>query len=519
MIEVALILAAGALAFTVARLLRLPSIPMLILSGVLLSALALLPDADVVQGILLLGLTFLVFSAGTELNPRRIGKHRGAAATVGVLQFLALGGAGLALAWALDFDLLSALYLGLGLAVSSTLVVVRLLQRREQLFEPFGRLVLGVLLVQDVLVILFISVLSHSEHGGVWLLVGVAKTLALLAPALVFLWWITPYILATFAQDDETLLLVLLAVLFVFVGFSQLLGLPLVVGAFLAGVSLSGFPVNGLIRGQLTSLSNFFLVVFFVSLGALLSIPAGLDFLVAVLLAAMILLLTPPLVTLLAERAGLSSRSAIEAGLLLSQASEFSIVLALVGLQQGHIDESLLAVLTLVTVITMILTPFVATDKMTWRLMRLHPSRWQRKPVVPPAEHILLLGCGESGQLLLDPLRASGERVVVVDDDPGVVNQLRERGFEAIRGDGADYRVLRAAGADRAAVVISTMRRYRDHKAILKVARGRAVICRVFEEEEGERLREKGAIPVLYSYPAADEFLRWFDRAMRAPSP
>ena len=510
MMEVALILAFGAGAFAAARVLRLPSIPMLILSGVLLSGVALSPDADVLQGILLLGLTFLVFSAGTELNPRRVGRHRGAATTVGVLQFFVLGGAGLALAWSLSLDLLSGLYLGLGLAVSSTLVVVRLLQRRQQLFEPFGRLVLGVLLVQDVLVILFISVLSHSEHGGAWVLIGLLKTLVLIVPAFLFMRWITPYILASFAQDDETLLLLLLAVLFVFVGLAQLLGLPLVVGAFLAGVSLSGFPVNGLIRGQLTSLSNFFAVIFFVCLGALLSVPTGLDFLVAMLLTGAILFLTPPLVTLLAERSGLSSRSAIEAGLLLSQTSEFSIVLALVGLQQGHIDESLLAVLTMVTVMTMILTPFVATDRMTWRLMRLHPSRWQRKPVVPPTGHILLIGCGESGRLLLEPLRRAGKPLLVVDDDPAVVNQLRETGVEAIRGDGADYGVLRAAGAGQAAVVISTMRRYRDHKAVLKVARNRPVICRVFEEEDGDRLRQKGAIPVLYSHPAADEFLRWF---------
>src|SRR5690606_10873734 len=159
----------------------------------------------------------------------------------------------------------------------------------------------------------------------------------------------------------------------------------------------------------------------------------------------------------------------------------------------------------------MMWTPFLATDKNAWRLMKFHPSRWQRAPANPPSGHMLFLGCGESGRRLLKRLEGSKRPILIIDDDPVVVNQLRAEGYEAIRGHGADYTVLADAGADQAHVVISMMRRLKDHLALLKVARKGHVICRVFEEEEANRVRSRGGIPVLYSHAAADEFLRWFD--------
>ncbi|MBM3789279.1 MAG: cation:proton antiporter, partial [Acidobacteria bacterium] len=365
MTEIALILAAGVLAFALFRWSGMPVIPLLILGGLLLSAVIPRPATEVLQEILLLGLTFLLFSAGTELNPQRVGKHLKAALAVGILQFFLLGGAGLAAAVLLQFNWLAGFYVGLGVAASSTLVVVRLLQQREQFFEPFGRLVLGVLLVQDILVVFLISVLSHSDRGAAGMVLAAAKTLALTGTAVALLRWIAPRLLAAFVLDEETLLLLPLAILFLFVGMAQLLGLPLMLGAFWAGVSLSGFPMRGFIRGTLNSLSNFFVVAFFATLGAVLGLPDLSGLLLSVILVSLVFLLTPPLVTLLAEKAGMSGRAALEAGLLLSQTSEFSIILAVVGLQQGHISDNILEAMTLVTVVTMMLTPFVATDKMT----------------------------------------------------------------------------------------------------------------------------------------------------------
>jgi FlaA1/EpsC-like NDP-sugar epimerase len=311
--------------------------------------------------------------------------------------------------------------------------------------------------------------------------------------------------------DEEAQLLIVLASLFLFMGLGQALGLPLPAGAFLAGVSLSPFPINGIVRGQMSSLFDFFLAVFFVALGATLDLPNPETLWLALALTLLVLLVTPPLVMLISLGAGLSARTGIEGGLLLAQCSEFSLVLALVGMGHGHVEKGLLSVVAIVTVWTMILTPFIATDAMTWRLMRLLPSG-RRVALTPrPHDHVLVLGCGPNTRQLLDALLAHGQRVVVVDDDPAVVEQLRADGFEALRGDGADYHLLRVAGARHARVIISTMRRVQDNERLARFAHGGKVIVRVFAPEQADRLRAAGATPVLYSAVAVADFLRWIE--------
>lgn len=513
MTGLAILLVGAAVGLGLSRWLNLPAIPLLLIAGVALSAAGLLPESGLLADVLLLGLTVLVFVAGVELNPGRVGRQRGVALRIGVAQFSALVTLGLLASLALSFTLAESMYLALALASSSTLVVVRILRQRKQMFEPFGRIVLGVLLLQDLLVILLIPVLVQLPDGLVPALTGLLGALALMGLAFVSLRWVTPFIMTRMARDDEGMLMITLAVLFVYLGLAQLLDLPLVAGAFLAGVSLSSFPVSGLVRGQLNSLSDFFLAIFFTALGGFLVVPSAAGIVQAAVLALVVVIATPPLVTFIAERAGNSARSAIESGLLLAQTSEFSLVVGLQALAFGHIDQEVFSIIALVTVATMMLTPFVATDSMTWRLMRLHPVR--RRPGLKRglAGHVVLLGCGDNGMPLLETLLSSGHDVLVVDDDPAVIERLREGDIMSIRGDGADFEVLGAAEARSARVVISTMRRTTDHLAVLDYVRNVPVVVRVFEPADADVITERGGHPILYSFAAADDFIRWLDQA------
>lgn len=511
MTGIALLLAAAAAGFAMARWLDLPATPLLVLSGIALTAAVDLPEAFL-EDALVLGTAFLVFVAGSELNPARVGVQRRAALYVGWVQFALLGGVGFAVARLMGFPLHTAAYLALALTASSTLVVVRLLQGRRQLFEPFGRLVIGVLLLQDILVILLIPVLTRMPDGPRAVAVGMAGTLALLALAFVCLRWIAPPLLLRLGRNEEGLLLAVLALLFVFLGLSDFLGLPLVAGAFLAGVSLSPFPVNGLVRGQVQPLSDFFSALFFTALGALLVLPTAQQFLQALVLAVVVVILTPPLVAFVAERAGFSARPAILSGLLLAQTSEFSLIVGLQGVVLGHLDRGVFTIIALVTVLTMVLTPLLATDRLTLQLMKRHPSR--RSPVeqaLPPEGHVLLVGCGANGMPLLETLVIGPYPVVVIDDDPAVVERVREAGIPCIRGDAADLQVLRQAGADRARVVISTIRRPEDNGPLLALAARSPVVVRGFNEEDAAWIRSRGGKPILYSEAAALDFLDWFD--------
>ena len=510
---IAILLAAAAAAYGLARWRGLPASPFLLVAGLLVNLLGLLPPRPLLEDTLQLGLAFLVFAAGIELSPRRVGEQRRTALKVGVAHFTLLTLATFGAILLLGFGVRQAIYLALAMAASSTLLVVRLLQQRKQLFEPFGRLVIGVLLLQDLIVILLLPILGGLSEGLPEVARGLAGTAVLVGMSYISVRWLTPVLILELDLDDEGLLLVTLTLLFLFIGGALWLGLPMVAGAFLAGVALSGFPVSGVVRGQLGSLSDFFLAIFLTALGGMVGTPAPRDLGIALALAAIVVLVTPPLVTFIAEAAGLSARAAIESGLLLAQTSEFSVVIALQGWAAGDLEERLLTIVILVTTLTMFLTPILATNRMTWRLMAYHPLR-RRAPIAnPPRDHILLVGCGENGLPLLETLLASGHSVFVIDDDAAVIESLREGDVPCIRGDGSDFDVLSQAGAAEAKAIVSTMRRPRDSVHLLRRARGVPVLVRVFDKSDAERIRRHGGIPISYADAAIEDFLEWLEQA------
>ncbi len=521
------ILTAAAVGLGVSLALRLPAVPLLILAGVGLRLadevmlglgvdFGAVADADMVEEALVLGLTFLVFAAGMELNPLRVGRQRKPAAYIGLVQFTTMLLVGMAAAVAMGMTTMAALHLGLAVSASSTIVVVRILRNRRQFFEPFGRLVLGVLLLQDLLIILFIAGLSGVEDGLSGIVLSTMATLGLVLLTWVVVKWIAPWLIITQELDQESLLLAALAILFTFTGLAYWMGMDLVIGSFFAGVALSSFPVNGVVRGQLISLGHFFLAVFFVSLGAILVLPTLEELAIVLVMAGLILVVTPVIVVLVAERFGISARASIESGLLLAQSSEFSIIVALLGVGAGHLEAEMLSAIALFTVLTMIMASFIATDTVTWRLLRWHPSRRRGYEDRTRRNHLIMLGCGANSRVLLDLLLLHGLPVLVVDEDPGVVEQLRKRGVDAVRGDAADPRVLEAVNANEAEVIISTIRRAEDNERLLSIVRGVTVLVRVFSDDEAKQIERLGGVAVREADAAARDFLRWFDEQIGA---
>jgi hypothetical protein len=166
-------------------------------------------------------------------------------------------------------------------------------------------------------------------------------------------------------------------------------------------------------------------------------------------------------------------------------------------------------VLAMTTLITMILTPVLCREGTAKALLPLHPFRKRHAPVRPPEDHILVLGFGSAGMWTVKPLRAQGERVLVVDDDAVVCRELTRLGVPVMRGDGSEKAVLDRAGASEAKLVIASMRRVSDALEVLQHVRGVPVIARVFEESDAELIRKAGGIPVMNSDASADTFLEW----------
>jgi CPA2 family monovalent cation:H+ antiporter-2 len=503
-----LFLAAAAVAHLAARALDVPAIPLLLLAGFLLGVGGLEPGPQV-QEALVLGVTALLFIAGVELDPRRPQGQIRAAVQVGVGQFVVLAGLGIGVAMLLGWELLSAVYLGLALSASSTLVVVRVLQRRHEMFEPFGRLTVGVLLVQDLLLILLIPIIARFGDSPERVLQGVLGTLGLVAAAWALSRWVSPLLLRI-ERDGEALLLAALLQLAVFLWAVRLLELPLLVGAFLAGVSLARFPVSAAVRPLLTSLSDFFTALFFTALGVLVGLPTMPELGQALVLVALVVVATPLVVAALGEAAGMTARPAVEAGIFLAQASELSLVVGLLGLEGGALSESAFTVVALVTALTMLLTPLLATERVILRVLSWHPSTGRiQAPARLPAGAALLLGAGSTGMPLLRALRAAGHEVIVVDDDPAVLEAAADQGAVTIRGDASDPTTLARATRAGVRVVVSTLRRTADHKRVLDAVRDVPVLVRVFEEHEARLIQSRGGIPVLTSDAAAESLLDW----------
>jgi CPA2 family monovalent cation:H+ antiporter-2 len=504
--DVATLLGAAAVAHLLARTWGVPPTPLLLIAGLAAARTLHLTDAFLEDAVVL-GASFLLFTGGMELSGRRVGRQASAAFRVGTSQFVALGLLGFLAGGALGYEPLEAAYLALALTASSTLVGIRLLKRRRQMFEPFGRLVLGVLLLQDLLVLIAIPIVLALAMGNRAGWTGAAGVALLAALTWAARRWVGPQ-LARVEDEPELVLLAALTLLFAFLGIGAWMGIPLVVGAFLAGVALSSFPVDGMVRSVVTPISDFFAAIFFTALGALVVTPTLPQIAQAALLAVGVILVTVPLVTVLAIRSGLSTRPAVEAGLMLAQTSELSLALGLTGMLAGHIRPEVFTVIALVTVGTMLLTPVLSTDRVALGLAHRIP---QRSPGEASSlqDHVLVLGAGSTGSLLLEDLILADCRLVVVDDDPSLAARVREAGIQVVRGNASDPRVLAAAGAGEARLIISTLHHPRDVETLLEMVDDVPVLVRVFDEPEAEWMRARGGEPVLFHEASAHGLLEW----------
>jgi len=512
MMDLAVFLGAAALAYALALRFHFPAIPFLILAGWLVSITPIAPSEDMAGHVLQIGLTFLVFSAGIELSPRRFTHQTGAVIWVALVQFVVVGLAGMGVVRWLGYDAMTGVYIGFALSASSTLVVVRHLRMQQQMFQSFGRLVTGVLLVQDVaLVVLLVALAAPTETAGFpWAALGGLALLGFASWGCHY--WVLPRVVGKLLSDDETLLLLGLATLFLFVGGAHALGLPPVVGAFLAGFALASFPVNGLLRGLIGSVSEFSQALFFTALGSLLVFSSPAVFWHGVILALMVILVTPPVVAFVAEWRGQNSRNGIESGLLLAQTSELGVVFVLSGIHLGHAPAEAFTVVALVAALTMTATSLTATDAVTWKLLHWHPSRRSSVEAMEMSGHIVILGFGSSGMWLARPFLDAGFKIMVVDDDPSVIEELRRRKLPCLRADASDRRILDQVNAGQARLVVASIPRLGDLVQIIRHVRGVPVIARVLEEYEVEVVESEGGTAIRTADAAAEEFFKWFQQ-------
>ncbi len=488
--DLGVILVAAAGLGLVARRWKVPGIVAYIVAGLVLGPVTGLVEvhhgahgAEGVELISEVGIALLLFLVGLELSFAAIREVGKVAVVGGVAQVVVSAVAGTGLALLLGFDSGAALFLGVALSFSSTVVVVKLLEQRGDLRETYGRVTLGILLVQDLLVVIvltFVAGLGRDTGGDPdpWSMardLGVAfGGMALLVAATVGASTrLLPGPFKWISRSPEALLVWSLSWCFLLILGAQSLELSLELGAFLAGVSLAQLPYNQELRRRVNPLVNFFLAVFFVTLGVSMDPAAALGSWKAALALLVFVMIGKPLILLaVIPRLGFGERTAALSGITLGQTSEFSFILAGLGLSAGLIDPSLLSLIGLVGLGTMGLSSglILNSRRVYARLRSTGLLRIFRAPHEGPRDreqagghhgpadtlrgHVIVVGMNSLGRRIVEGLRERGEETLAVDLDPGKLHGVPG---PALQGNTDDLAVLEAAGIRRAKLVVSAL--------------------------------------------------------------
>jgi len=507
-----IILAATILAY-LASFLRQPKIPAYILAGMIIGplGLGLITNQGIISTLSELGIAFLLFIVGMEIDLRRL-KDIGIFSVIGgSIQVSAMFVLGFLASTAFGFSNLEGIYIGLALALSSTMVVIKLLSDRNQLDTLHGRLTLGILLVQDLIIVLALSLLPNI--GGLSinpLVMSIFKAIGLISISIVFSKYILPVIFRYATRSQELLFMTAVAMSFLFAGLAMNLGFSPAIGAFIAGVGLASFPYNLEIIGRIRSLRDFFSTIFFVSLGMQINF-MGLGAILFPLLAFvfLVIIVKPIITTLLCILFGYEDRTSFFVGVELGQISEFSLILMAMGVSLGHISPNLLSITTVIAIITMTLTVyFIKYDNTLYKALAGHlfkfisPIPVKSKKVYEHLprqlqDHVVIFGCHRMGLGVVTRLKKLHKDLIVVDYNPDVIQTLIQEGIPCMYGDMGNMEILERLNFENAKFVISTVSTEAENTLLIEVGKAKnpnlTIIVRAHTYDGALRLYHKGA--------------------------
>ncbi|MEX2028433.1 MAG: cation:proton antiporter [Candidatus Curtissbacteria bacterium] len=496
---------------------KLPLVVAYLLAGVFFSFAVLFdPHGSVVLEILPeIGIAFVLFLIGMELDLREIRSLGKPIVFSAVGQIVMSTFAGFAVAQLLGFNPTESLYLGLGLAFSSTVVVVKMLLEKHDLNSLHGKLSIGILLVEDLVAIIALMILTVGSSA---LEVGLQQslpfvTLVLKAVGLFILtFFLSKYVLqrifSAVAKSVELLFLTAITWCFVFTGVAILAGFSVVIGSFLAGVALASSPYHLQIQGKIKPLRDFFVMLFFVYLGTqanprdiLSAWPTILVFTVFALL------LKPFLYILILSQFGFRRHTLFQTSLNLSQISEFSLVVLLVGVQIGSVSPKVLSIMAIVAVISIITSSiFIYYSRKIYAMVSPVIGFFEHKTKTHfmesregfgLSEHIVIIGAHRIGRPLVRYLVSEKIPFIVMDFNPHIVEDLKQKGVNVVYGDVGDPDMHNALHLESAKLVISTASNMNDNELLIEECKRRKsnakILVRALDNDHAKALKALGA--------------------------
>ena len=506
--------------------LRQPLIVAFIAVGILVgpSVLGWVSANDQVDLLAKFGITLLLFVVGLKLDLHIIRTMGPVALATGLGQVIFTSVVGYLIGIAFGMTPVTALYVAVALTFSSTIIIVKLLSDKREVDTLHGRIALGFLIVQDLVVVLvMIGLNALGATGEISLtqaafavLVKGAGFLLLVGLAMRYL---LPRLLHMLSSSQELLVLFGIAWGLALAALGVMLGFSKEVGAFVAGVSLASTPYRDALGARLTNVRDFLLLFFFLDLGARLDLGLlGAQLVESLVFSLFVLIGNPLIVMVIMGILGYRSRTGFLAGLTVAQISEFSLILGALGVSLGHISAETMGLITLVGLITisastyMIIYSHPLYERLaTWLgvFERRQPHREAGQDIVPDdaVPLVVLFGLGRYGNGIARTLRDRGWRVLGVDFNPDLVRAGDTMGQPVMFGDAEDPEFIATLPLGRAYWVVSTARERHVNLSLVHSLRSLSYSGRIAitaqASDEAARLEQAGADLILVPFTDA----------------
>lgn len=360
-----LIFTGAAILATIALFARQSLIVGYILLGLLLGpwGLSLVNDPDLIKDISKIGIIFLLYLLGLDLLPQQLWRMLGEALWITIASSLLFFLAGVGVGYLFGYPVLEALLIGAVMMFSSTIIGLKLLPTTTLHHRHTGQIIISVLLIQDLIAIIILLLLQgygKGENLVIDIMLQLAALPVLIIIAFVLERYVVVKLIQKYDQIHEYIFLLAIAWCMGIAELSAQLGLSHEIGAFIAGVTLASSPISLFITERLKPLRDFFLIIFFFSLGATFNLELiELIFMPAVILAVLLLIIKPAIFSFLLYQAGEKKSVSREVGFRLGQVSEFSLLIAVVAVEAGIITSTTSYMLQLTTLLTFVFSSYI----------------------------------------------------------------------------------------------------------------------------------------------------------------
>jgi Kef-type K+ transport system membrane component KefB len=448
------------------RLLKQPLIVSFIAVGLIVGpyGLDLLRSVEKIHLLSEMGIAVLLFVVGLKLDVSLIRTSGTVALSTGLGQVIFTSVFGYLICIGLGFEPVTSLYIAVALTFSSTIIIVKLLSDKKEIQSLHGQISIGFLIVQDIVVIIAMIVLSAmgttSEYSVMEeILWVVVKGIGMIVFVILLIRYVMGWITSLMARTPELLVLFALSWAIALAAMSDFMGFSKEVGAFLGGISLASTAYREIISGRLVSLRDFLLLFFFIHLGSQVNVTLiGEQIIPALVLSIFVLVGNPIIVMIIMGLLGYRKRTGFLAGLNVAQISEFSLILAALGLSLGQINEETLGLITLVGLLTIgISTYLIMYSHQIYEVVAPALGIFEKKNPYREVDEeklfnkkfdIIIFGLGMYGNNIAKSLEQHGFTVFGVDFDPRAVKRWNRKGRAAQYGDADDPELMEILPGD-----------------------------------------------------------------------